>query len=73
MDLIRWNVVFQFTASEDHTWEQTTPKVQYGIQFAKPADVSSSSTSTCTASSSTNNAPSQSSDRRKKKSRWDTS
>ncbi|KAK7601826.1 hypothetical protein V9T40_009267 [Parthenolecanium corni] len=63
----------QFTASEDHTWEQTTPKHQCGVQFVKPADVSSSNTSTATAGSSTNNSASQSSDRRKKKSRWDTS
>ncbi|XP_065203685.1 ATP-dependent RNA helicase DDX42 [Planococcus citri] len=69
----------QFTASEDHTWEQTRNKVQFGVQFVKPAEVASASTSTSTSSAAQSSADQSNSSntaadrKQKRKSRWDSS
>lgn len=62
----------QFTASEDHTWEQTRSNTNFGVQFVKPA-APSSVPATQQAGSADASISSQQTDRRKKKSRWDTS
>ncbi|XKL60783.1 hypothetical protein PGB90_007840 [Kerria lacca] len=66
----------QFTASEDHTWEQTRTSTQYGINFAKPAVPTNMPTAASVKNNPTITSESSSSyqtDKKKKKSRWDTS